>query len=390
MSIATIIACNNSKQYYLYGKFKNGASQSNALTGLAEKLRTSGSSITHTYTVWPGFAAILKGDTLDYVRRMPEIESVEQDSILSLLEHEVVAPDSVPPAIAEYHDTLVARGDNSYGQGVTVYGIDTGIYIDHECFGGRASFGADFTGEGENDQNGHGTHTAATAVCNLYGIATGAEVKAVKGQSVASSRSGRVLKQREKFSIQLDPALFLGSSLEWTGHSRISNKATSQPSRLCLLGHTIHYSNKRLSNKRLKKAIEYGLHFTIAAGNDGMDAIMTSPARVKEANTIGAVDSNKGNEQASFSNHGRLIDVWAPGANIKSAWIGSPNAENTISGTSMATPYVAGILALALGEYGQMSPADLTAELKKHATPEVKLLATGTATGSANLLAQKW
>lgn len=82
-------------------------------------------------------------------------------------------------------------------------------------------------------------------------------------------------------------------------------------------------------------AIAGGLHFTIAAGNSNKSAETSSPADVEAANTIGAVDSNK--QKASFSNYGRLIDVWAPGVNIKSAWIGSPDATNTISGTSMAT-----------------------------------------------------
>lgn len=85
----------------------------------------------------------------------------------------------------------------------------------------------------------------------------------------------------------------------------------------------------------VNNAIEGGLHFAIAAGNSNIPADSSSPARVATANTIGAVDSK--NQKASFSNYGGLIDVWAPGVNILSAWMGSPNATNTISGTSMAT-----------------------------------------------------
>jgi cerevisin len=87
----------------------------------------------------------------------------------------------------------------------------------------------------------------------------------------------------------------------------------------------------------IQNAIAGGLHFTIAAGNDNLPADGTSPANTQEANTIGAVDANSNNQKASFSNYGGLIDVWAPGVNIKSAWIGRPDKTNTISGTSMAT-----------------------------------------------------
>jgi cerevisin len=92
--------------------------------------------------------------------------------------------------------------------------------------------------------------------------------------------------------------------------------------------------NKAL-NEAVKNAIAGGLHFTIAAGNSNVPADAISPASVEEANTIGAVDSQ--NQKASFSNYGKLIDVWAPGVNILSAWIGSPDSTKVASGTSMAT-----------------------------------------------------
>ena len=105
---------------------------------------------------------------------------------------------------------------------------------------------------------------------------------------------------------------------------------------MSLGGASLPYPESAL-DKAISSAITGGLHFTIAAGNENANAIATSPADVVTANTIGAVDSNNNNEKASFSNWGDLIDVWAPGVNILSAWIGNPNATNTISGTSMAT-----------------------------------------------------
>jgi len=131
-------------------------------------------------------------------------------------------------------------------------------------------------------------------------------------------------------------------------------------------------------------AINGGLHFTVSAGNSAKDASSASPARVRPANTIGACDGS--NRMASFSNFGSLIDVFAPGVNILSAWIGSTTATNILSGTSMSTPYVAGILAVALGEYGQMTPASLSSSLKSHA----KHVITGQPAGTTNLKATLW
>lgn len=90
-------------------------------------------------------------------------------------------------------------------------------------------------------------------------------------------------------------------------------------------------------NDAVKNAIGGGLHFTIAAGNNNAAANDFSPASVEEANTIGAVDAKNNNQKASFSNYGTLIDVWAPGVNITSAWINDPDSTRIASGTSMAT-----------------------------------------------------
>ncbi|CAE7180124.1 unnamed protein product [Rhizoctonia solani] len=356
-------------------KFKHGVEQGNVLTSLIEKLRGSDSSITYTYTLFPGFAAILKGDKLDDVRKMPGVESVEEDSILSLLEHEIATPDDVPSTNTGHRGTLISRGDDSrYGKDVTVYGIDTGIYVDHHCFGGRATWGKDFTGEGDQDGNGHGTHTAGTAVCQEYGGAGDAKVIAVK--VLAANGSGSL------------SGVMAGVQYAYDDFKQGNKIAIATMS----LGAMDLQNQQKSLDQTVKNAIAGGLHFTIAAGNSNLDAQGFTPARVEEANTIGAVDANKNNEKASFSNWGKVLDVWAPGVNIKSAWIGTPDAENTISGTSMATPHVAGILAVALGKYGQMSPAELTYALKKHAENSVTFSAADTVAGvtSNHLLAQKW
>ncbi|KAH7327595.1 serine protease [Rhizoctonia solani] len=356
-------------------KFKDGASH-DVLAQLAEKLRTSDSSITHTYTVWPGFAAVLKGDSLEYVRKMPGIESMEEDSILSLCEHEIAAPGDMPPRVAKHYEALTSRGYlGAEGKGVTIYDIDTGVYTGHRCFGGRATVGKNWiTGESDQDENGHGTHTAGTAACSEYGGAGGASVTALKVLNKEGSGS---------LSDVMD-------GVNWAFRDfKTGNKVAIAT--MSLGAQDVPGLQKSL-DEAIQRAVQGGLHFTVAAGNSNMDAATFTPARVKEANTVGAVDDKNNNQKASFSNWGNLIDVWAPGVNIKSAWIGSPSAENTISGTSMATPYVAGVLAAALGKYGQMSPADLSKALQEHASKTVTFSPADTlAEQSSNkLFAEKW
>ncbi|CAE6459494.1 unnamed protein product [Rhizoctonia solani] len=353
-------------------KLKDGASKNAVLALLTGILKLTNSLIAYDACdpgVFNGFTSILKGDALAFVQRMQEVEYIEQDGIVSLVEHDANPEfDPLPHGAADRGDLTRRSAD---GKDVTVYGIDTGIYIQHSCFGGRASFGASFVdkSDGESDMNGHGTHTAATAVGEKYGIATRSKVIAVKvlDETGSGSTSGVV------------------AGVCWAYNDFKQNGKKPSIATMSLGG-----APSLSLNRAVSKAIESGLHFTIAAGNSNSPAVTSSPANVEAANTIGAVDQN--NQKASFSNYGKLIDVWAPGVNITSAWIGSPDATNTISGTSMATPYVAGILAVALGAYGPMTPDKLTSELRKHANPVVTygLSDIAAESTSTNLLAQKW
>ncbi|KAG9099582.1 subtilisin-like serine protease [Ceratobasidium sp. 392] len=307
---------------------------------------------------------ILNPGDLSSVQKAAGVKSIEPDSTVSL-DYEVgfdgIGVDGNHD-LSRSHETLEKRSDGR-GQGVNVYGIDTGIYIEHNCFGGRAKWGATFGGYKDQDGHGHGTHTAGTAVGSGYepGLATKSMIYAVKVLSDDGSGS----------------TSDVIAGVEWASQHF---NAMGVPSVATMsLGGTPNSA----MDQAVKKAIAGGLHFTIAAGNSYVLAETSSPARVEEANTIGAVDESK--RKASFSNFGPLIDVWAPGVNILSAWIGSRDANNTISGTSMATPYVAAVLANALSTYGQMSPDKLSQELKSHAAPVVE-----GATLSNNLFAQPW
>ncbi|KAG8734565.1 subtilisin-like serine protease [Ceratobasidium sp. 428] len=217
------------------------------------------------------------------------------------------------------------------GEGVDVYGIDTGVYTNHSCFGGRARWGATYGGYADADGNGHGTHTAGTAVGEKYGQAPGANIIAVKGMMPRNNRLTSVLTQA--LAVLSDYGFGAWSDIiSGVGYAVAGMQASSRPSISTM---SIGGSQFTPVDTAIRNGIAQGMHYTIAAGNSNVDAATTSPAGVAEAVTVGAVDYN--NTKAWFSNYGPIVDVQAPGVDVLSAWIGSPNATNIISGTSMAT-----------------------------------------------------
>ncbi|KAG8714321.1 subtilisin-like serine protease [Ceratobasidium sp. 394] len=339
-------------------KLKDGVSKDAHLNSIISSF-VAGSSLQYKYSdVFHGYAVNLRGKDLDFIRQSKDIEFIEEDGIATI---EYEQGDESAAAV-ERTEAPVVEGlaKRANGSGAIVYGIDTGIYTAHSTFGGRASWGATFGGYANADGNGHGTHTAGTAVGTTYGVATSAKIVAIKVLSDAGSGA---------YSDII-------AGVNWV----VNNKGSSPAVATMSLGGT---ANSALDSA-ISSAISSGVHFTIAAGNSNVDAAGTSPARVAAANTVGAVDSS--NRKASFSNYGPVLNVWALGVNVLSAWIGSTTATNTISGTSMATPRVAGYLAVALGDYGSVSPASLSASLKSHAVAVV----SGAPSGTTNLLAQRW
>ena len=229
------------------------------------------------------------------------------------------------------------------GKGVDVYVIDTGINIDHNEFENRASWGKTIPqNDVDEDNNGHGTHCAGTIASRKYGVAKGANVIAVK--VLGSNGSGSM-------SDVIAGVVFAATSA--------AEKATAADAERKATGKTKHkgsVANMSLGGGKsqalddaVNGAVDTGLHFAVAAGNDNRDACSYSPAGAGKAVTVGA--STLGDERAYFSNFGPCVDVFAPGLNILSTWIGSEDARNTISGTSMASPHTAGLLAYLLSIY---------------------------------------
>ncbi|KDQ17699.1 hypothetical protein BOTBODRAFT_155761 [Botryobasidium botryosum FD-172 SS1] len=326
-------------------KLKQGADKSGHLSKLAQILATADSHVKYDYeAVFRGYAGTIKGAALEFIRASKDVEYIYPDHCLHSFNMSNLV-DLTYLLITDIHG-----------------GSDTGIYIAHNSFGGRARWGATFGGYANADGNGHGTHTAGTIGGASYGLATSANLIAVKVLSDAGSGSTSDI---------ISGINWVASSAKSSGRPSIAN--------LALGGSASQPLDDAVNN-----AIKQGVHVTTTVGNSNVDASNTSPARVRDANTVGAVGPN--NVKSSSSNYGPVLDVWAPGQSILSAWIGSPTATNTLSGGSMATAYVAGVLAVAIGSHGNASPLDLSADLKSHARPVV----TGVPAGTTNLLATPW
>ncbi|KAH7327596.1 serine protease [Rhizoctonia solani] len=340
---------------------KDGESQANFLEALKKSWTHSDSAVIHSYSVINGFSMAIAPSDMPVVRSMPGIASIEQDQMISLPDHEV---QDLPP-VGGGGQPAPSTGDTTHngGEGVTIYGLDTGINVDHECFGGRARWGWAAPPMVHIDDQGHGTHTAGTAIGKGFGVATKAEMVAVKVMNAAGTGSTSDIVKGIDYSCNTFKQSGKPPSIVTMSLGGGINEALDQAVRNC---------------------IGWGMHFTIAAGNDNKDAKDVSPARVEQAITVGAVDKN--NVKASFSNYGPIVDIQAPGVGIVSAGHVGTNSEKTASGTSMATPYVAGVLAVALGEHGEMSSAELSSALRANA----KDVCTGMPDGTTKLLATIW
>lgn len=220
------------------------------------------------------------------------------------------------------------------GEGVDVYVIDTGTNTAHVDFEGRAHWGKTIPANDEDeDGNGHGTHCSGTIAGKKYGVAKKANVYAVKVlKSNGSGTMSDVIK-----------------GVEWAAlsHSEKVELAKKGKGKKGFKGSTANMSlgggKTAALNLAVNAAVDLGLHFAVAAGNDNSDSCNYSPASAEKAVTVGA--STLADERAYFSNYGKCNDIFAPGLNILSTWRGSKYATNTISGTSMASPHIAGLLA---------------------------------------------
>ncbi|SDM80307.1 Serine protease, subtilisin family [Streptomyces sp. cf386] len=249
---------------------------------------------------------------------------------------------------------------DSAGSGVTAYIIDTGVRITHSDFGGRASYGYDAV-DGDStaqDGNGHGTHVAGTVAGSTYGVAKDADIVAVRvlDDDGSGTTDGVV------------------AGIDWV----TENAQFPAVANMSLGGDADSVLDEAVEN-----SIAAGITYAVAAGNDNTNASSNSPARVSAALTVGA--STSADARSSFSNYGSVLDLFAPGSSITSASNASDSGTATYSGTSMASPHVAGAAAVYLGENPSASPSAVASALTSAASSGTL---TSVGTGSPNLLLQ--
>ena len=217
------------------------------------------------------------------------------------------------------------------------------VNINHVEFEGRAVWGKTVPqGASDLDNNGHGTHCAGTIGSAKYGVAKAANIIAVKvlgdnGSGSMSDVIGGVTWASESAQKKLKAAQ---AEFKATGKSNHKGSVANM---------SLGGGKSRALDDVVNAAVDGGLHMAVAAGNDNRDACSYSPAAAEKAVTVGA--STVADERAYFSNYGSCVDIFAPGLNILSTWIGSDHATNSISGTSMASPHTAGLLAYLLSLY---------------------------------------
>lgn len=291
-----------------------------------------------------------------------QVDYIERDSEVHTLKESPSLEKNAPWGLARIsHRDALSFGDfNKYlysadgGEGVDAYVIDTGTNIEHVDFEGRASWGKTIPADDEDiDGNGHGTHCSGTIAGKKFGVAKKANVYAVK---VLKSNGSGTMSDVVK-------------GVEWAAeaHSKTvsaAKKGKKKGFKGSVANMSLGGGKSRLLDLAVNAAVDAGLHFAVAAGNDNADSCNYSPAAAEKAITVGA--STLADERAYFSNYGPCNDIFAPGLNVLSTWIGSKYATNIISGTSMASPHIAGLLAYFLS----LQPASDSAYAVADITPK--------------------
>ncbi|KAK0708459.1 peptidase S8/S53 domain-containing protein [Lasiosphaeris hirsuta] len=312
-----------------------------------------------------GFSAELSDAALKSVRSLPEVEYIEQDAVFTITD--IVTQADVPWGLARIsHRATNATSyvyDSSAGAGTCSYVIDTGIYVGHAQFQGRATWLANFAGDNQaSDGNGHGTHVAGTIGGVDFGVAKKTQLFAVKvlNANGSGSTSGVI-----------------------AGIDFVTSDAAT---RSCPNGTVANMSlgggRSTAINSAAAALVKSGVFLAVAAGNSDDDSTFYSPASEPTVCTVGASDVT--DTRAWFSNYGSLVDIFAPGVDVLSSWIGSSTATNTISGTSMATPHITGLGAYLLGLLGKKDPIALCQYIAGTATLNV---ITDVPNGTVNALA---
>ncbi|KAK1676473.1 subtilase [Colletotrichum godetiae] len=301
------------------------------------------------------------------VMNADEVAYVEQDAKVQI--SATVSQTNAPPGLVRMSHAAAGEAgyvfDQTGGDGITAYIVDTGILTTHSEFQGRATFGANFINSVDTDENGHGSHVAGTIGGQTFGVAKNVNligVKVLDGDG-AGSNSG-----------VLDGMQFV---IDDVAKKNLTGKA--------VMNMSLGGSASAAVNRAIQALNNAGIVPVVAAGNENQDAANTSPASAANAITVGAIDA-RNDRKASFSNFGTVVDIFAPGVNILSVGITSDTATNTLSGTSMASPHVAGLAAYLMGLEGLNTVKAVTDRMLALAEASGASVQRNTA-GTTNLIA---
>lgn len=337
------------------GSLKAAAGVATTSAGLA---RGYGAQVRQTFgTALNGFEAGMSEAAAKRLAADPSVAYVEQNQTVSLLATQTNATWGLDRIDQRARPLSTTYTYSRTASNVTAYIIDTGIRTTHSDFGGRAVSGFDAVdGGAADDCNGHGTHVAGTVGGATYGVAKQVKLVAVRvlNCSGRGSTAGVI------------------SGVDWV----TANAVKPAVANMSLGGGASTALDNAVAN-----SITKGVTYALAAGNSSANACSSSPARVASAITVGATTNT--DARASYSNYGTCLDIFAPGSSITSDWYTSATATNTISGTSMASPHVAGAAALVLSANPAYTPAQVRTSLVDSATSNV---VTNPGSGSPNKL----
>ncbi|MBL7256617.1 S8 family peptidase [Paractinoplanes lichenicola] len=336
------------------------AGTANAIAGSYIVVMKPGASVTtglkRSLPVINGYEASMSEAQAKKLAASPGVAYVEQNQTISLNATQSNATWGIDRIDQRNRPLSTTYTYPVTASNVTAYIIDTGIRYTHNEFGGRARAGYDAVGSGAVDCNGHGTHVAGTVGGTTYGVAKGVRLVGVRVLNCSGSGT----------------TAGVIAGVNWVTQNAVKPAVANMS-----LGGGV---STTLDNA-VAASINSGVTYALAAGNSTANACNSSPSRVAAAITVGATTST--DARASYSNYGTCLDIFAPGSSITSAWYNSNSATSTISGTSMASPHVAGAAALVLSRNTGYTPAQVRDSLVTNATTGV---VTNPGTGSPNRL----